>query len=199
VIVDRGTGPMPALRSERLVLRDWTDADLEPFARLNADPVAMEHFPSTLDRAQSDAMVEVLRNRWRAHGLSWWAVEERASGEFLGAVGLLQVTVVAPFNDPDAPSVEVGWRLLPSSWGHGYAPEAAAAALDWGFGACDLSEIVSFTVPANQRSRRVMAKLGMTHDPAADFDHPSVDPSHALRRHVLYRLDGDDWRARHPQ
>jgi len=194
--VDRASGPMPELRTDRLLLRDWTEADLAPFATLNADPVAMEHFPSTLDRAQSDAMVEMLRNRWRAHGLSWWAVEERASGEFLGAVGLLQVTVVAPFNDPEAPSVEVGWRLLPSSWGRGYATEAAAAAIEWGIGERGLGEIVSFTVPANQRSRRVMEKLGMTHDPAGDFDHPSLDPVNALRRHVLYRLSADDWRSR---
>jgi RimJ/RimL family protein N-acetyltransferase len=84
--------------------------------------------------------------------------------------------------------VEVGWRLSREQWGRGYATEGARAALSFGFETLTLGEIVSFTVPANLRSRRVMQRLRMTHDPADDFDHPGLPVDHPLRRHVLYRI-----------
>ncbi len=181
---------VPTLRTQRLILRDWRDADLEPFARLNADPVAMEHFPSTLDTAATVELIEVIRRRWRDDGRCWWAVEELATGSFVGAVGLMLVHFDAPFHDVEhAPATEVGWRLLPSMWGRGYATEAASASVDWGFEHLGLDEIVSFTVVDNVRSRRVMERLGMEHDPAGGFEHPGVvDPESPLRQHVLYRL-----------
>jgi RimJ/RimL family protein N-acetyltransferase len=168
---------VPELRTERLLLRQWRDDDLEPFAELNADPVVMEHFPGVMSRAASDAFAQFNRERIAQRGWGLWAVE--ADGQFIGFVGL---------NEPNfMPGVEVGWRLHHAAWGHGYATEAARAAIAHGFDELDLAEIVSFTATTNVRSQRVMQRLGMTHDPADDFDHPRVEDPR-LRRHVLYRL-----------
>ncbi|MHB1140036.1 MAG: GNAT family N-acetyltransferase [Microthrixaceae bacterium] len=183
-----GDAAMPRLRTARLVLRDWREADLAPFGELNADPVVMEHFPTTLDDAANRALVERLRRRWREEGRSWWVVEESSTGSFVGAVGLLSVDFAAPFHDLDRPATEVGWRLARHAWGRGYATEAAHAALQWGWTIAGLSEVLSFTSTGNVRSRRVMERLGMTRDPAGDFDHPRVVAGSPLRRHVLYRV-----------
>lgn len=176
---------VPGLWTERLLLRAWRDHDLEPFAALNADPVVMEHFPAPLTRRESDAFVDVVQERWREGGPSWWAVEEIDGAPFIGFVGLSEVR----FDEHFTPAVEVGWRLAREHWGRGYAPEAARAAIDHGFDVLDLEEIVSFTVPANTRSRRVMEKLGMRHDPASDFVHPALGAEHPLGPHVLYRIE----------
>jgi len=180
---------VPRLETERLLLRDWHPADRGPFAALNADPRVMEHFPSRLTRAESDAFIKRMRERWTAEGFGLWAVERRADGRFLGFTGLAAPT----FEAHVTPCVEVGWRFAVEAWGHGYATEAARAALRFGFEDLDLAEIVSFTVPANTRSRAVMERLGMTHDPADDFDHPRLPEGHPLRRHVLYRLAHARW------
>lgn len=175
--------PVPELKTERLTLRAWRPEDRAPFARLNADPTVMEFFPSPLARAESDALAERLDRELREHGFGRWVVEA-PGGAFAGFVGLAPV----PFEAPFTPAVEVAWRLSAEHWGHGYATEAARAALGFGFERLGLDELVSFTVPANERSRRVMEKLGMRRDPAEDFDHPKLPEGHALRRHVLYRL-----------
>lgn len=177
------------LHTERLTLRTWRPADREPFAALNADPVAMEHFPSTMTRAESDAFANRIDARLRERGWGLWAVEVDGVADFVGFVGLNDVRFDAPFS----PAVEIGWRLLSEHWGHGYATEAARAAMAHGFDELDLAEIVSFTVPANLRSRRVMEKLGMTHSPDDDFDHPLLAEGHPLRWHVLYRLRRADF------
>jgi RimJ/RimL family protein N-acetyltransferase len=165
------------------LLRAWRDLDLEPFAALNADPVVMEHFPATLSRAESDAFAVRVRSEMAERGFGLWAVEVPGVAPFVGFTGL----AVPRFEAHFTPCVEVGWRLAREHWGRGYAPEAARAALAHGFGALGLDEIVSFTAVGNVRSRRVMEKLGMTHDPAEDFDHPGLPPGHRLRRHALYR------------
>jgi ribosomal-protein-alanine N-acetyltransferase len=170
------------IATERLLLRRWQDRDREPFAALNADPEVMEHFPMRLTREQSDEMIDRLEALFDAQGFGLWAVEVAETGEFIGFAGLNRVPFIAPF----APAVEVGWRLKRSAWGHGYATEAARAALDFGFEIAGLDEIVSFTATTNVRSQAVMRRLGMTHDPADDFDHPRVDDER-LRRHVLFR------------
>jgi RimJ/RimL family protein N-acetyltransferase len=165
------------IRTERLVLRQWRDADKQPFAALNADPVVMEHFPSTMTREASDAFAEQAAVAIAARGWGLWAVD--SNDTFIGFVGL---------NEPGfMPGVEIGWRLARGAWGHGYATEAARAALDYARDALALDEVISFTSTTNIRSQRVMERLGMTHDPADDFDHPRVDDPR-LRRHVLYRL-----------
>jgi RimJ/RimL family protein N-acetyltransferase len=174
----------PALRTQRLILRPWRDEDLAPFAALNADPGVMEHFPATLSRAESDAFAERVRSEMAARGFGLWAVEVPGVAPFVGFTGL----AVPRFEARFTPCVEVGWRLAREHWGNGYAPEAARAALAHGLGVLGLDEIVSFTAAGNLRSRRVMEKLGMTHDPADDFEHPSLAPGHPLRRHVLYRI-----------
>lgn len=172
------------LTTERLVLRRWRSSDLEPFAALNADPVVMEHFPAPLTRAESDALVERIEATFTREGLGLWAVEVSATGELAGFVGLARPAFAAHFT----PAVEVGWRLAAAHWGRGYAAEAARAAVADGFDRLGLDEIVSFTSVGNVRSQRVMRAIGMTHDPADDFDHPGMPPSHRLVRHVLYRL-----------
>lgn len=183
---------IPTLRTERLALRAWRDEDRTAFAALNADPTVMEHFPSTLTRAESDAFVDRIEATWAARGFGLWAVEvlapPAAADPFIGYVGLW------PWDSVASGLVEIGWRLAHRSWGNGYAPEGARAALTFGFERLPLGEIVSFTVPANTRSRRVMEKIGMTHAPDRDFDHPRVDPeAHPeLVRHVLYRIGRPD-------
>ena len=172
------------LRTERLLLRAWRDEDLAPFAALNADPAVMEYFPAVLSRPESDAAAAHIRAELAERGFGLWAVEAPGVAPFIGFTGL----AVPRFEAHFTPCVEMGWRLARAHWGRGYAPEAARAALAHGFGALGLDEIVSFTVVGNARSRRVMEKLGMTHAPADDFDHPSLPPGHRLRRHVLYRI-----------
>jgi RimJ/RimL family protein N-acetyltransferase len=171
-----------ALPGLRVLLRQWEDRDRPSFAELNADPVAMEFFPSTLTRPESDAMVDRLRAAIADNGWGFWCLE--IDGHCAGFTGLNIPTFDAPF----MPAVEIGWRMLPRYWGRGYATEAARLALEFGFGVLSAGEIVAFTAPANLRSRAVMGRLGMRHDPTGDFDHPRVPAGHPLRRHVLYRI-----------
>jgi RimJ/RimL family protein N-acetyltransferase len=174
------------LRTERLLLRPWRPADREPFAALNADAEVMRHFPAPLTREQSDAFADRIEATFEQQGWGLWAVEVRDGGEFVGFTGLGRPSFDAHF----MPAIEIGWRLARGAWGRGYATEAARAAAAFGFETLAADELVSFTAVANTRSRAVMERLGMTYDPADDFDHPSVPAGHELRRHVLYRLKG---------
>lgn len=173
----------PELRTARLRMRGFADDDLAPFAAMNADPRVMEFFPSTLSRGQSDELAARIVGAWD-DGFGLWALEESASGEFLGFTGFAAPSFEAKFT----PAVEIGWRLAANGWGRGLATEAATAALEWAAERLDppRGEIVSFTAAVNLRSRAVMERLGFAHDPSDDFDHPRV-PAGPLRRHVLYR------------
>ena len=171
------------LTTKRLLLRAWRDADREPFAALNADPEVMEHFPSVLTRAESDRMVDVITEGLARRGWGLWAVEVREEGAFVGFVGLNEV----PFEAGFTPAVEVGWRMARRYWGHGYATEAARAALDCAFDRIGLDRVVSFTALTNVRSQAVMERIGMTR--AGEFDHPGLAEGHPLRRHVLYAVE----------
>ncbi len=175
-----------ALRTSRLLLRQWRDEDVAAFAELSADPAVIQYLVPFADRAAMDAWVVAARTHWHDHGFGPWVVELPGAARFIGVVGLSNLRFTLPF----APAVEAAWRLARRYWGQGYAYEAAQAAIDDGFGRLGLNEVVAFTVPANRASRRVMEKLGMTRDPAEDFDfdHPRLPPGHPLRRHVLYRL-----------
>ncbi len=173
----------PELETERLILRQWRDGDAGAFAAMNADPEVMRYFPAPLSRAESDALLARARRKWRELGLCFFAVEVKG-GELIGFAGLNP----PPFEAHFTPCVEVGWRLARHAWGKGYATEAARASLAYGFGTLGLTEIVSFTVPGNTRSRAVMERIGMTRDPADDFGHPDLPLDSPLCRHVLYRL-----------
>ncbi|HWI96207.1 MAG TPA: GNAT family N-acetyltransferase [Solirubrobacterales bacterium] len=180
-----GTGrPWPTLTTPRLELRRWREDDREAFAAINADPAVMEHFPGPLTRRESDELVEKIEAGFEANGFGLWALEVRGTGEFVGFTGLASPGFEVHFT----PAVEIGWRLARSAWGHGYATEAARVALGFGFEEDGLDEIVSFTTAANRRSRAVMERIGMNHDPRDDFEHPSLPPGHPQRAHVLYRL-----------
>ena len=174
------------LRTARLLLRQWRDDDVAAFAELSADPAVMEYLVPFADRAAMDAWVVAARKHWQDYGFGPWVVELPGEALMIGVVGVSNLRFALPF----APAVEAAWRLASGYWGKGYAYEAARAAIDDGFSRLDLNEIVAFTVPANVASRRVMEKLGMTRDPAEDFDfeHPRLPPGQPLRRHVLYRL-----------
>jgi ribosomal-protein-alanine N-acetyltransferase len=178
-----------SMHTERLILRRWRDSDREPFAALNLDPAVMEFFPAKLTRADSDATIARIEAGFDEHGFGLWAVELAATGEFIGFTGLSVPRFTAHFT----PAVEVGWRLARPAWGHGYATEAARRALTAGFDDHGLTEVVSFTTTANARSQAVMVRLGMTHDPRDDFDHPMIAEDSPLRRHVLYRVSARQW------
>lgn len=144
----------------------------------------MEYLPAALSRAESDALIDRIETHFERHGFGVWAVEIPGVAPFAGFIGLM----VPQFDAHFTPCVEIGWRLDEPYWGRGYATEGAHAVAQFGFDVLHLNEIVSFTAAANARSRRVMNKIGMTHAPADDFDHPSLSVGHRLRRHVLYRL-----------
>ena len=174
----------PELRTDRLVLRRWRDADRAPFAALNADPEVMAHFLRTLDPDESDALVDAMDARLADRGWGIWAVEVAASGAFVGFTGLREM----PEDIPCYPALEVGWRLARQAWGHGYASEAARAAVGFAFERLGIDELVSQTSVGNVRSRRVMERLGMTYEPADDFLHPRMPEGHPERPQVLSRL-----------
>jgi RimJ/RimL family protein N-acetyltransferase len=172
------------IHTDRLHLRGWRDSDREPFARINRDPVVMEFFPAPLSAYESSALFDRIDAHFVQHGFGLWAAELRETADFVGYIGLAVPRFVAAFT----PCVEIGWRLDAAHWGKGLATEGARAVARHAFNVLLLDELVSLTVPANVRSRRVMEKLGMTHDPRDDFDHPMMPAGHPLRRHVLYRL-----------
>jgi RimJ/RimL family protein N-acetyltransferase len=174
----------PVIRTERLLLRQWRPEDREPFAALNADVRVMEFLPALLPRPQSDALARASEAHFATHGFGPWAVEVPGVAPFIGFVGL----VVPAFEAHFTPAIEIGWRLAAEHWGQGYATEAALASARHAFTVAGADGLVSFTTPQNARSRAVMQRIGMTHDPADDFDHPRLAPGHRLRRHVLYRL-----------
>jgi 3-dehydroquinate dehydratase/shikimate dehydrogenase len=172
------------IRTKRLVLRTWQQTDLEPFARLNACEHVCEFLPKVLTKSESDDLAARIMAHFDKHGFGLMAVEYHDTGAFIGFTGLS----IPTFNAHFMPAVEIGWRLAYAYWGKGIATEAAMAVRDYAFGELGLNELVSFTTRANIASRRVMEKIGMTHDEADDFHHPNLSKSHPLGPHVLYRL-----------
>jgi RimJ/RimL family protein N-acetyltransferase len=193
------------LSTSRLILRQWREADRSAFAQLNDDPTVMEYMPRRLSRDESDAAAARLAAALETRGWGCWAVEVKSTAvksgalkssgfegtaanagtPFIGFVGLSVPSFEAHFT----PCVEIGWRLAKEHWGYGYASEAAAASLRFAFDHLKLEQIVAFTVPLNKRSMRVMERIGMSRDPAGDFEHPKLPPGHPLRPHVLYRVN----------
>ncbi|MET9515823.1 GNAT family N-acetyltransferase [Streptomyces sp. NPDC002994] len=179
---------MSELRTDRLVLRGWRESDLGPWAAMNADPEVREYFPDVLTGERAEASAARFQADLDQRGWGWWAVEVQATGEFIGFTGLDPVDEGMPFA-----GVEAGWRLARAAWGNGYATEAARAAVAFGFERVGLTEILAVTTATNLRSQAVMRRIGMTRDPADDFDDLSV-PEGPLRRSVVYRLRVEDQR-----
>ncbi len=156
---------------------------------MNSDTEVMRFLPKLLSREESDAMVARIEEHFEQHGFSWWALEVKETGEFIGFTGL----AVPKFESHFTPCVEIGWRLAKTHWKRGFATEAAHAALQFGFSSIGLNEIVSFTVPANKPSIAVMERLGMQRNPKEDFDHLKLPEGDQLRRHLLYRLKRENY------
>jgi RimJ/RimL family protein N-acetyltransferase len=173
---------MAEISTERLIMRSWRESDLAPWAAMNADPEVRRYVGPLLTPGQAEAWVLNFQDDLDRRGFGFWALEVRTSGDFIGFTGLDIVEEEMPVT-----GVEIGWRLARSAWGHGYATEAARAALEYGFGILTLPEIVAITMAANLRSQAVMERIGMTRDPVEDFDDPDVEEP-SLRRHVVYRI-----------
>ncbi len=182
---------IPTLHTDRLILRPWRATDLAPFSELNADPEVMMHFPASLSAKETTAFVAKIRAHFEEHGFGLWAVEARDVAPFIGFIGLWRPSFRTHFT----PAVEVGWRLARPYWNQGFCTEGARRVTRFAFSELGLDELVSFTVPKNTGSRRVMEKLGMHRDVRDDFNHPRLPHGHPLRQHVLYRLDVETWRA----
>ncbi|MBV8489325.1 MAG: GNAT family N-acetyltransferase [Candidatus Eremiobacteraeota bacterium] len=178
----------PAIETPRLRLRGWRDDDVEPWAKMNADPRVMEYFVSPTPRETSYEQAARMRQWLHEHGYGWFVIELKDRAGFAGIVAIDDVRYEVPFQ----PRREIGWRLPVATWGRGYATEAARALLGYAFETLHWDSVVSFTTARNERSRRVMERLGMTHDPAENFEHPRVPEGHPIRPHVLYRLNAAD-------
>ena len=184
---------MTEIRTDRLLLRRWRDEDREAYVAMNQDDEVVEFLQGRTPPDVANAFIDRVEAHWDEHGWGLWAIEVPGVAPFVGFTGLWPATHVLGYE-----SREVGWRLAREHWGHGYATEAAREAVRFGFLDHGFDEIVSFTVPANLRSRAVMERIGLERVPDGDFDHPSVDrvAYPHLVRHVLYRLDRTTWEAR---
>lgn len=171
------------IETPRLILRDWKEEDIPVFVRMNANPHVMEFFLNSLSPEESLAFYQRIQNEFQIYGFGLYAVERKEDHVFMGYTGLHQITFDVDF----APGIEIGWRLAHEYWGHGYASEAAIACLEYVRKNLDIKEIYSFTSLPNQRSERVMQKIGM--ERVMEFDHPLVPDEHPLRRHVLYHIN----------
>ncbi|WP_370200300.1 GNAT family N-acetyltransferase [Roseibium sp.] len=181
------------IETERLVLRCWAEAHVDPCVQLCADPVVMRYFPDVLTRDRTLKLIGMFRDCFEKHGVFYAPIELKASGEFIGFAGL---DVHDEEALPIGGCVDIGWRLKRSAWGRGLASEAARAWLRFGFETIGYEEIVAFTVPGNIPSQKVMTRIGMTHDERGDFQHPKLPEGHAFKRHLLYRMTNDDWQVR---
>lgn len=170
------------LCTARLLMRRWREKDRAPFAAMNADPVVMRYFPAVLDRAASDVTVERMETLFERQGFGLWALELADTGEFLGFTGLNPM----PDGVPGTGGMEIGWRLGQHAWHHGYATEAATAAVGVAFNGIGLEEIWSMTAVLNEPSQAVMWRIGMT--PYARFEHPRIELGHPIRPHVAFRM-----------
>lgn len=180
------------IETERLILRPFIQSDHKPFAAMHADPETMRFYPDVWSTERSQASIQRAEDELAKNGFSLLAVELEASGEFIGAIGLIQLSEIMQNTLPDRPQVEIGWRLQRNAWGQQYAPEGAAACLQYAWEKLNLPEVVSFTYQGNLPSQRVMEKIGMTRDLSGDFQHPNIPEGNKIRPHVLYRIKNPD-------
>ncbi len=177
------------IETKRLTLSTWEDDDAKAYFNINQDPKVIEYLLGSLSMEQVRDFISMVNTCQNNYGYAFWAARLRITGELIGFIGLNYVDWPAHFT----PAVEIGWRLGSQYWGQGLATEGALATLDYGFNQCQLPEIVSFTVPANRRSMRVMEKIGLKRDLEGDFAHPKLATDHPLSRHILYRLMKDEF------
>jgi len=180
------------IETDRLILRTWTDSDLQPMFAINQDPKVMEYFPGLQDLETTKNFIAKVNNHFEKHGYSLYACVRKDSNEFIGFIGLL----IADFEAHFTPATEIGWRLSSKHWGQGFATEGAKAVLDYAFRELKIPEIVSFTAEGNAKSIKVMQKIGLRHNANDDFDHPKLDDTSPLKRHVLYRLSNEQYSDR---
>lgn len=173
------------IATDRLILRDWQDRDRAPFHAMCRDPLVMATLGPLMSREQSDELVDRLIGFQHEHGYTFWALERRADGRFLGLCGLKP----GALNTPIEGAVEIGWRLSSDSWGRGYAREAAQASLDWAWSHLTVPAVMAITAQTNERSWGLMERLGMTRIPELTFEHPQVPHDSPLRPHIVYRAD----------
>ena len=185
------TQQFPVISTPRLILRAWTDQDLDAFAEIQADPIVMQHFTMTMSRDETSQMLKRICEHFDKHGFGWWAAALKDTGRFIGYIGLS----IPQYEMKFTPCVEVAWKLASDTWNQGLATEGASAALDYAFEVLKLKEVVSYTTLENHSSRRVMQKIGMIADPEYDFDHPKIPAGHRLCRHVFYRISQKAWLA----
>ncbi len=177
------------LTTKRLLLRRWREEDRLPFQQINADPRVMEFMPGLLSTQESDALIARIEDHFERYGFGLFAVEHKDSANLIGYLGMMVPAFQASF----MPAIEIGWRLGAEYWGKGFATEAAREVLRYAFGNLKLESVVAFTVSQNLRSRRVMERIGMRHEPSEDFDHPNLPDGHPLRTHLLYRISRERW------
>jgi RimJ/RimL family protein N-acetyltransferase len=180
---------MIILKTDRLILRTFEERDIDPMSLIDQDPNVCEFLPAIGNREKTTQGVRGIMNHYHNHGFSLYAVELKLTGEMVGWCGLMIPAFEAHF----MPSVEIGWRLASEQWNKGYATEAAKAVLQYAFEKLELDEVVSFTALHNMRSRRVMEKIGLQHNQKDDFDHPKLEKTHPLCRHVLYRISKNEY------
>ncbi|BBV02104.1 MULTISPECIES: GNAT family N-acetyltransferase [Providencia] len=177
------------LETARLRLRGWQEEDKQPLYQMNSHPDVMRYFPSVLNEQQNAQFMETIIDKFAQQG-GWglWAVELKSNKQFIGFIGLN----IPAANLPFSPCVEIGWRLLPEYWRHGYATEGAHAAIKFAFEQLKLEELVAFTAVVNLPSESVMQRLGMIKHPN-NFYHPALPDGHWLQEHVLYRIKASDY------
>ncbi|PIZ03655.1 MAG: GNAT family N-acetyltransferase [Gammaproteobacteria bacterium CG_4_10_14_0_8_um_filter_38_16] len=180
---------MIILKTDRLILRTFEERDINAMSLINQDPVVCEFLPAIGNRESTEKLIRLFIQHQQDHGFSPYAVELKSTSEMIGWCGLM----IPSFNAHFTPAVEIGWRLAYEQWNQGYATEAAKAVLQYAFERLKLEEVVSFTAVDNMRSRRVMEKIGLHHNPEDDFDHPKIEKTHSLCRHVLYRISKNNY------
>ena len=178
------------IKTNRLLLRQWRDTDLEQFVAINQDPKVMRYLPKVLSHDEVQQMISKMKLSITKNGYGFYACEEKSSALCIGFIGLNKPSFKAHFT----PCVEIGWRLGSQYWNQGYATEGAKAVLDFGFHELSFPEIVSFTVPNNKASIRVMEKIGLILSPKESFLHPLLPQNHKLSKHVLYRLKKSEYK-----
>ncbi len=172
--------------TERLILRTWHVADRAVYlATCNTDTVT-RHLNGPASETDIDAAFARIAKSQAERGFSFWAIERKSDGALLGYCGL---RICDDLDRPVHGKVEIGWRLREDAWGQGYALEAAQATFDWAWANLDVDQIVSFTVPANEASWRLMERLSMIRRPDLDFAHPRFAPDHPLSAHITYVMD----------